>query len=70
MRFNHAWFVLLLLCCTALQAKEDKALPMDLIELLGEWDEEEQAALEDVLVDVQSKPAKKQPPASSSGDQQ
>jgi hypothetical protein len=69
MRFNLVLAVLLL-ACPPLQAKQDNTLPMELMELLGEWDDEDQAALDDALADVQPKPTKKQPPASSTGDQQ
>lgn len=70
MPFNPLILALLLLVCMPLHAKENTALPMDLLELLGELDEEDQASLEDALSDLNATPAKKQPKASPVGDQQ
>lgn len=70
MPFNPLILALLLLACTPLHAKENNALPMDLLELLGELDEEDQASLEEALTDLNATPAKKQPQAAPVGDSQ
>ncbi len=62
MPYRLCIFVTLLSLCSHIQAQEKEVLPIDLIELLGELDEDDQDALETAMGDVETSksPSKQQ----------
>jgi hypothetical protein len=53
MPFRLCIFVTLLSLCSHIQAQEKEVLPIDLIELLGELDEDDQDALATAMGDAE-----------------